>query len=772
MSRPGLIRSFTALGVCALAGCSNIPPGGGGLHVVVEIESGVRSQCVVVTATDGVTSRTTDKMPIDGQAKLDVAIVANGMGEPVTVQALGFLDVDCKTATPGEMSEPAEGRFGVPPKQVTLKLSPVAALDQDGGTDAGVDAGMDGGFDAGLDLDHDGSPQPQDCDDTNPDVRPGMTESCTNRIDDDCDQLTDCEDMAACAGSACAMGGTCVGTTCMTPTEQLCDDRADNDNDQLIDCADPDCGAGTSCNDGNSCTTGDRCVTDGGCEATGSFACMSPPNLKCWAMAGTCEPDGGPTCTYATRTGSCDDDDACTTGETCSNGTCGGGTAVSCGTPPVCRGAGTCQPADGGCVFPPLTQGTGCTDGNNCTINDTCDGDGGCLGTPVVCTAPTDCHQVNTGMCEADGGCTYTPRTGQSCDAGAGQPLGSCNSSFTCVPQSSLFPFTPSNFTDTQLPDAGTSLTVSCDATIDTSNTPSITSNCGLVLPAYTIITQQFGGQAVLFRVTDLNVDGLRTLTIIGSRPAIVAATGNINIAGTSKVIVRNGAGSGDCGTGSSGNGDGNGSGLGGGGGGGFGNAGGRGGHSGGAGGGQAGAANGNNTLTPLRGGCAGGSGRSAPNDNGGSGGGALQLVSANALTVSGTITAPGRGGQGGATGGGGGGGGGSGGGILLEANTVSLGGTVTANGGGGGEGNGNNAGGDGTELSTGALGGFGAGSGAGNGGLGGAAATTPGNGEDVGNNNGGGGGGGGVGRIRIYSRNGCSVTGTVSPQPSRGGSC
>jgi hypothetical protein len=94
-------------------------------------------------------------------------------------------------------------------------------------------------------------------------------------------------------------------------------------------------------------------------------------------------------------------------------------------------------------------------------------------------------------------------------------------------------------------------------------------------------------------------------------------------------------------------------------------------------------------TLEPLRGGCAGG----YVGDLGGSGGGALQLVSASriVLTARSGINA---GGAGGSTplGSGAGGGGGAGGGILLEAPIVELGrgAGLTANGGGGGGAGGN----------------------------------------------------------------------------------
>lgn len=79
--------------------------------------------------------------------------------------------------------------------------------------------------------------------------------------------------------------------------------------------------------------------------------------------------------------------------------------------------------------------------------------------------------------------------------------------------------------------------------------------------------------------------------------------------------------------------------------------------------------------FEPLVGGCPGGGHGTA---SGGNGGAALEFVSLSSIDVSGIINA-------GGSGGGDNSGGGSGGNILLEAPTVSIGGTITANGGSGG---------------------------------------------------------------------------------------
>jgi hypothetical protein len=166
--------------------------------------------------------------------------------------------------------------------------------------------------------------------------------------------------------------------------------------------------------------------------------------------------------------------------------------------------------------------------------------------------------------------------------------------------------------------------------------------------------------------------------------------------------------------------------------------------------------------LVPLLAGSSGGSATSA----GGSGGGAIQLSAGKSITViaGGLISVPGGGG----TFGGSSaynqepGGGGSGGALLLEAPTVTIAGTLAANGGGGGQGNGD-AGENGKATADPALGGRkGSDSFGGNGGAG---DTPDGTDGTVGGGQPAGGGGGGAGRIRINTTTGtASVTGTVSP--------
>ncbi|MEW5737556.1 MAG: MopE-related protein [Myxococcota bacterium] len=705
--------------------------------------------------------------------------------------------------------------------------------------DGGTGGGDAGAGDGGVDLDGDGVSPPEDCDDTRPDVKPGVMELCADFRDNDCDQQTDCADSQCggracgttgsacvgprcaelacsdasdndgdgatdcadsdCAGQSCGVGGTCMNGVCRAPTEaNLCADGLDNDGDSLIDCADNvDCPSGSTCSDSNACTVSDMCIGAGGgsCAAGAPLMCVTPPNPQCFAPLGVCLPDAG-VCRYTVNPGAnCDDGSLCTKNDTCTgDGGCAG--TPACDSPPsVChQSVGACSEVDGRCTYPPRASGS-CDDNDACTFNDTCDGDGGCAGTRITCVSPSQCHRVNG--CTADGGCLFTVATGQVCDAGTAVP-GTCNPMGTCV-GGAVFPFSPSNFTEAQLPAHTPPLTFNCGVT--TVNTGvaggavTWTNNCA-TNPSNVPYTELSVGsqQAVLLHVDALSIGSMATLRAEGRRSLIIAVRGSANIQGTLDVgstAASVGAGAvANCMTGRGGAGASNAffgyEVAGGGGGGAFGSAGGTGGLGGGSSGtvgGVGGAPEGAANLIPLRGGCPGGEGgsESMTPAAGGSGGGAIQLTVAGTLSLSGRVTAYGAGGAGGmygATDSSGGGGGGSGGAILLEAGSLSLlsGAVVTANGGGGGQGGPSNmtsgaapGGSNGAAASaTPAAGGRDNTLCGGFGGAGGAASTpaAAGAAEMCATGGSGGGGGGGVGRIFLRAAGVCSIDPAVVISP------
>jgi hypothetical protein len=155
----------------------------------------------------------------------------------------------------------------------------------------------------------------------------------------------------------------------------------------------------------------------------------------------------------------------------------------------------------------------------------------------------------------------------------------------------------------------------------------------------------------------------------------------------------------------------------------------------------------------------------------GGAGGGAVWLVAHDSIAIAGSISANGAGGSGAQIGSVcGGGGGGSGGSVALEAPSVTISGTLTANGGGGGGGGavtdaGNN-GADGKPDVVAAPGGAIAAKGCGRpGGAGSVLATLAGSDAPGADSCGGGGGGGGAGFLVIASP-GFTATGTARVSP------
>lgn len=239
------------------------------------------------------------------------------------------------------------------------------------------------------------SGQPKVCNDNN---------ACTT---DSCDSTTGCEyaplNSGPCNdGNACTENDSCTTGTCVgTPV-------ACNDNNPCTnDTCDPDTGCkftnlaeNVECDDGNDCSTGDRCTDDDSdgvrtCVATGGRSCNDNNPCTQDYLASCMDAN----CTFEPITGTCSTGNLCVVGETCENGTCGGGTPIDCDDDNPCT-ADSCDP-ELGCVRTP--QAGECNDGNPCTIDDACSG-GTCAGTAVTCAAAGECYDPgecnsNTGTC-------------------------------------------------------------------------------------------------------------------------------------------------------------------------------------------------------------------------------------------------------------------------------------------------------------------------------------------------------------------------------------
>jgi hypothetical protein len=185
---------------------------------------------------------------------------------------------------------------------------------------------------------------------------------------------------------------------------------------------------------------------------------------------------------------------------------------------------------------------------------------------------------------------------------------------------------------------------------------------------------------------------------------------------------------------------------------------------------------------TVLRGGCPGGASGSAgsgalppANENstarGSAGGGAIRVVALQSITIAGSVSANGAGGAGAPLNSGcGGGGGGAGGHVIVEATSGTILGTITANGGGGGGGGGVNdfgkEGSDGRADAVQALGGEDSSSGCGVAGGPGSFGQPAGGGGASGSCGGGGGGGGGAGYIVVSAGITVDTMAKLSPAP------
>ena len=325
-----------------------------------------------------------------------------------------------------------------------------------------------------------------------------------------------------------------------------------------------------------------------------------------------------------------------------------------------------------------------------CGVADTdSDGDGSA---DCIESCDTDPLKTSPGQC----GCNVADTDND------GDGVANCNDGCPTEPTKTVAPcswapdnYNPDLYTHTAVVNFNCGGTHTFDSTAGTWNT-----TCCGTCPATSAVVAQTTGGTVNVRVlsmSSLNVSSGTTLKLVGAYPVIFSVDQNATVSGTINAgasgTTPGAGGNQDCAGGTGGGGTWVFNTSSGGGGGGFGSAGSGGGGDDGCYGspnpGGAGAANGSATLTPLKGGCAGGKGGTAAGGNGGAGGGAFEIAVRGSLTLSSTTVLSAAGG-GGLLGGsvGGGGGGGSGGGILINyAGGFTSAGVRRVHGGGGGEG-------------------------------------------------------------------------------------
>jgi hypothetical protein len=171
------------------------------------------------------------------------------------------------------------------------------------------------------------------------------------------------------------------------------------------------------CNDDNACTTGDVC--SGG-------TCVGGPPLTCddanVCTTDTCNPGTG--CVHTNNNNPCSDGNACTNGDACSGGACVGGPPLSCDDGNVCT-TDSCNPPTG-CTHADNTNP--CNDGNACTTSDVCSA-GVCVGGPPrLCDDGNICTDDS---CDPGTGCVFANNSdpcsdGNACTAGDACSGGRC----------------------------------------------------------------------------------------------------------------------------------------------------------------------------------------------------------------------------------------------------------------------------------------------------------------------------------------------------------
>ncbi|MEC8022883.1 MAG: hypothetical protein VX223_03050, partial [Myxococcota bacterium] len=211
-----------------------------------------------------------------------------------------------------------------------------------------------------------------------------------------CAGTVDCP-IVACATASCSAG------SCIYSAIPACNTGAP-------------CTSGSGCDDGLSCTadlciadtcthtTSSGCVVDGGCIAEGA---TSPAN-ECLACVSTVDPFG-----WSPTAGGCDDNNACTANDQCAAGVCTGGQDVPCDDNNVCT-LDLCDPTVG-CIFPATAGQLACNDDDPCTTNDSCGG-GACEGVAVPgCITGAACPL--SGPCDDGLACTADSCVAGTCTA-------------------------------------------------------------------------------------------------------------------------------------------------------------------------------------------------------------------------------------------------------------------------------------------------------------------------------------------------------------------
>jgi hypothetical protein len=178
-----------------------------------------------------------------------------------------------------------------------------------------------------------------------------------------------CNDANGCTQIDTCQSGICAGTnpvTC-TPLDQCHDAGVCNPSTGL--CSNPPRANGSACDDGSACTPTDSCQS-GACVGSNPIICSA---IDPCHIAGICSPSTGLCSNPAKADGTpCDDADACTQTDTCQAGACAGSNPVFCAALDQCHDVGLCSPSTGVCSNPSKVDGSVCDDADACTLGEIC----------------------------------------------------------------------------------------------------------------------------------------------------------------------------------------------------------------------------------------------------------------------------------------------------------------------------------------------------------------------------------------------------------------
>jgi hypothetical protein len=235
-----------------------------------------------------------------------------------------------------------------------------------------------------------------------------FTDACNDGacINGTCDQLPKNELGACDDGLECTQNDACQAGACLGGTQKFCPSSSS--------CMIGTCDAATDAcievpgNDGASCVDNDPCTLTGVC---GNGACQPGTPTDCSFLdgvcsVGKCDPQLGCVASPVNNGTPCNDNLYCTVNDTCNAGMCTG-VPNTCAAPgDVCM-IGSCNEAMDTCVAVPGNNGGACNDNNLCTTGETCSNGvcgGGLPGNNGMacddgngCTGGTTCTNGNCG---------------------------------------------------------------------------------------------------------------------------------------------------------------------------------------------------------------------------------------------------------------------------------------------------------------------------------------------------------------------------------------